>query len=169
MLLFTDGKDTAGLATEAQVKAEADLQTGDQIWVVGLHTADYDADAINSIASSPYSVLEADTPEQLELNFLTFASRVAGQSAQTYYLGYCSPKRTQTHTVAVSVAASTDATTKPAEYGFDATGFGPGAAHRCFRTGVSNGSAAVWRVAAVNVARAVACRRYTSVSTTARH
>lgn len=123
VVVFTDGRDTAGIAAESAVQTAAARQPGDQIWIVGLHSPDFDSAALHRIASSDYTVLESSTPADLTINFVTLAIRIARQSTQTYYLGYCSPKRSGMHQVSAQLGSSSDPMSKPASYQFSANGF----------------------------------------------
>lgn len=132
VVAFTDGRDTAGLATSASVR-DAKLRYGDAIHVVGLQGPDYDAAALARLASVPRAmggdlpglvIARAEDPARLATEFANVANRIAGQISRIYLLGYCSPKRSGQHTVGVGLRGARTETV--ASYTFPATGFGPG-------------------------------------------
>ena len=121
MILFTDGGDTAGLRTQSAAVSAVQL-SGDEVLAVGLAGADYNAAALAALATS--SVITTESPDELSREFGAQANRIAGQFSRTYLLAYCSPKRSGSHTVSVSVVNTSNAAT--ATYTFSASGFGPG-------------------------------------------
>jgi hypothetical protein len=100
LVLFTDGGDTSGLKTQAQALA-AEATSPDQVLAVGLQTPDYDAAALAALA--PNAVISPQIAGNLTNAFGALGNRIAGQVQRTYLLGYCTPKVTGTHTVAVTV------------------------------------------------------------------
>jgi len=120
LVLFTDGKDTAAYRTETEALAAIGQQAGDQVVVVGLKSADYDAASLQNLA--PNGVVTANDSTQLASAFDTLAKRVAADLEGVYLLGYCSPKRNGAHTVTVAVKGRSNST----GYTFDSTGFTEG-------------------------------------------
>jgi len=131
LVVFTDGSDTAGRATLASATAAAQRRRN-QVIAVGLRGADFNDAARTALQSiSGRGFVEAVSADVLERDFRYLATRVAGQTRSTYLLGYCSPRRSGTHSVGVSINGSTPPAPGPGETRegqFDATGFGPGCA-----------------------------------------
>lgn len=123
VVLFTDGADTAGLVSAGDALL-AIGSTTDQVLAVGLEGRDYNEVALQSLVGAG-SVIDSPGASTLGRDFSHLAVRIAGQVRRTYLLGYCSPKRTGTHTVNVSLdGATSQVWGNPTS--FDATGFGPG-------------------------------------------
>lgn len=135
VVLFTDGTDTAG-RTPVDTAQTAIQSSPDNLLVVGLRGTDYDPSALLALFATPddpsgsrsrSAVIDADERSVLDRDFARVAARVAGQVRRTYLLGYCSPKRSGTHSVYVGIrgAMTTVWGTAPT---FDATGFTGGCA-----------------------------------------
>ena len=129
VVLFTDGTDTSGLVDRATATA-AVASSSDDVIAVGLRGLDYDPTALRSVAGD-FGVIDSPDPATLSRDFARVAARIAGQVRRTYLLGYCSPKRSGSHTVAVGIRGSTR-TAWGADPTFSATGFGPGCAPAMF-------------------------------------
>ncbi len=134
LVIFTDGADTAGVRTQAQAQAAEQALSLDQVLAVGLKSSpDFSQAAQDSLAAltgNGQGLIPSDDPTTLERDFSALAVRIAGQVKRTYQLGYCSPKRSGTHTVAVEVAGATNQA-KPS-FDFSASGFGPNCAAAAF-------------------------------------
>lgn len=133
VILFTDGADTAGLKTlqEAQAAVES---SSDELLVIALQSADFDPqahDALVALAGEP-KVIVSQGATSLYGDFANLAARIAGQTERTYLLGYCSPKRSGSHSVALEIANST--TTPSLTFTFDASTFQPGCSKEVFET-----------------------------------
>ncbi|MCB9658530.1 MAG: hypothetical protein H6726_12855 [Sandaracinaceae bacterium] len=122
VVLFTDGADTAGLLP-ANAAVAAIGATTDEVLAVGLVGRDYSASALASLVGEEH-VIDSPDPVTLGRDFSHLAARIAGQVRRTYLLGYCSPKRSGTHTVVISLDGATSQTWGDPTT-FDATGFGP--------------------------------------------
>ena len=134
VVLFTDGGDTSGLATQAQALAAVRASTN-RMLAVGLAGGDAMPAVLEALA--PGGVVTAPSTATLTREFNALATRIAGQFRTTYLLGYCSPRRTGMHTVTVGV---TGGTTMPiATYEFSATGFGPGCSAATFTAACAAG------------------------------
>ncbi|MBU6162444.1 MAG: SUMF1/EgtB/PvdO family nonheme iron enzyme, partial [Myxococcales bacterium] len=118
VVVFTDGRDTARRVDLATVQG-AVSSSSDTLMVVGLRGADWRPESIAELGAR-YTVA-ATEPGQLAREFSAVANRIAGQASRTYLVGYCSPSRAGSHTVAVSVSGTE--TREQAVYDFDATGF----------------------------------------------
>jgi hypothetical protein len=119
VVVFTDGGDTAERVNRAQVQSAVSA-SADEVFMVGLRGADYDAAALTAI-TSPQNVLAAPSAAEIEREFAALANRLAGQALSTYLLGYCSPKRAGSHTVSVQVTGAENRST--ASFSFGADGF----------------------------------------------
>jgi hypothetical protein len=132
LVVFTDGKDTAGRVDQAAA-VTAVKASPDQVIAVGLQSTEYDGVALSALA--PGGVITATDTTQLSTAFLALANKMEEQINRRFYLlGYCSPKRAgTTNTVSVGVVGSTNQSS--ASYEFDATGFAPGCSATTFTTG----------------------------------
>ena len=127
VLVFTDGRDTAGRVTADAVSAAREASTTEVV-AVGLDGPDFDLAALTALVDSP--VLVAPDAGALEREFEAVATRISGRAARTYLLGYCSPKRSGDHIVSVEVRDATNETTPNFEFAAD--GFGPGCSATTF-------------------------------------
>lgn len=142
LVLFTDGADTAGLKTLNQALAAETQNYGDEVLAVGLNTADFTPAADDALLKLTLNGLQcanpsqcyipwyvrSDDPSVLARDFGGLATIIANRSA--YLLGYCSPKRSGTHTVSVGTASATTQATFA--FQFSAAGFGPGCGQTTF-------------------------------------
>jgi len=117
-VVFTDGRDTARRVDVPTVQSAVSASP-DTLMVVGLQGADWRPDAIAALGAR-YTV-EAPDAGQLPREFSAVANRIAGQASRSYLVGYCSPSRAGSHTVAVNVSGTQ--TRAQAVYDFDAGGF----------------------------------------------
>jgi formylglycine-generating enzyme required for sulfatase activity len=117
VVVFTDGGDTAERVNLAQVQSAVSA-SADEVFMVGLRGADYDAAALTAI-TSPQNVLAAPSAAEIEREFAALANRLAGQALSTYLLGYCSPKRAGSHTVSVQVTGAENRSTASFDFGAD--------------------------------------------------
>jgi uncharacterized protein YegL len=129
IVLFTDGGDTAGYHTAAEV-VEARENTLTDLLVVGLQSDDYDITALQAL--EPNKILTAPTPAALQREFGALANQIAGQVRRIYLLGYCSPSRNAEHIVEVRLADAQEGNSL--EYTFDATGFSGGCSESFFES-----------------------------------
>jgi len=121
VLVFTDGRDTAGWLSEAEVTQAVEL-SGYEVVAVGLRQGEYDEAALERLA--PGGVFSAISGDGLETAFLALANRVERQAARSYAVYYCSPNRLGNHTASVRLV---DATMEgEASFAFSADDFGPG-------------------------------------------
>jgi formylglycine-generating enzyme required for sulfatase activity len=118
VVVFTDGRDTARRVDVPTVQSAVSASP-DTLMVVGLQGADWRPDAIAALGAR-YTV-EAPDAGQLPREFSAVANRIAGQASRSYLVGYCSPSRAGSHTVAVNVSGTQ--TRAQAVYDFDAAGF----------------------------------------------
>ena len=118
VVVFTDGRDTARRVDVPTVQSAVSASP-DTLMVVGLQGADWRPDAIAALGAR-YTV-EAPDAGQLPREFSAVANRIAGQASRSYLVGYCSPSRAGSHTVAVNVSGTQTRT--QAVYDFDAGGF----------------------------------------------
>jgi formylglycine-generating enzyme required for sulfatase activity len=118
VVVFTDGRDTARRVDVPTVQSAVSASP-DTLMVVGLQGADWRPDAIAALGAR-YTV-EAPDAGQLPREFSAVANRIAGQASRSYLVGYCSPSRAGSHTVAVNVSGTQ--TRAQAVYDFDAGGF----------------------------------------------
>jgi uncharacterized protein YegL len=131
IVLFTDGGDTAGYHTAAEVvEARARENTQTELLVVGLQSDDYDITALQAL--EPNKILTAPTPAALQREFGALANQIAGQVRRIYLLGYCSPSRNAEHIVEVRLADAQEGNSL--EYTFDATGFSGGCSESFFES-----------------------------------
>lgn len=115
VVLFTDGKDTAGRAMLSET-AKAVAKRGDMLLAVALPSPDFDDTARSALCSltlggatcdagtkSPFvfEVQGSGSSAELQSTFNAMATRIREQYKRTHLLGYCSAKRTGTHTVAI--------------------------------------------------------------------
>ena len=135
LVVFTDGADTSARVTIAAAQAAAG-QRRNQVMALGLAGTDFTAaarTALQQVAGSGF--VEAPSTTVLDREFGYLATRIAGQAQRTYLLGYCSPRRSGTHRVGVTVRG---ATTRGEDGQFDATGFGPGCSVSSFTSACSD-------------------------------
>jgi len=118
VVVFTDGRDTARRVDVPTVQSAVSASP-DTLMVVGLQGADWRPEAIAALGAR-YTV-EAPDAGQLPREFSAVANRIAGQASRSYLVGYCSPSRAGSHTVAVNVSGTQTRT--QAVYDFDAGGF----------------------------------------------
>jgi len=117
VVVFTDGSDTAERVPLVQVQS-AVAESADGLFMVGLRGADYDEAALTAIAPAR-NVLAAPTTAELAREFAALANRLSGQALSTYLLGYCSPKRSGSHTVSVQVSGAENRSTASFDFGAD--------------------------------------------------
>lgn len=98
--LFTDGGDTAGRVPFETARMTLE-QSPDDVIALGLRGDDYDPDALRTLVGD-FAVYDAESTVVLDRDFRHIAARIAGQVRRSYLLGYCSPKRSGTHTVYAS-------------------------------------------------------------------
>lgn len=139
LVVFTDGADTAGRATLNAARMSA-LRPRNQVVTVGLRGADFSVAARSALQQiGGRAFIEVVDRSVLDREFRWLASRVAGQTQATYVLGYCSPRRSGTHTVGVSVVGATPPAPEAGEVRegqFSAAGFGPGCSVMAFEPSV---------------------------------
>jgi hypothetical protein len=124
VVLFTDGQDTTGLKTRAAAIAAA-KGPGTEVMAVALESADFDSAAHTTLKEMTEDrVLVTPQAALLDREFAALAHRIAALQSAAYVLGYCTPKRANSHTVSIEVVGST--TQQAGEYTFDATDFRPG-------------------------------------------
>lgn len=129
LVLFTDGVDNTSRHS-AQEARNAHKQAPERVVIVGLRGANFNPAAMQAL--EPDLLLVAPEGDVLEREFAAIAYRIRGQMAGTYLLGYCTPRRTGNHTVAITLR---DAQTSNASvFEFDATGFGPGCTPSSFES-----------------------------------
>lgn len=127
VLLFTDGRDTARArsATELASAIAAERFPTSQLIAVGLDGADFDRDALVTIAGG--GAIIAPAPATLRREFANLAVRIAGQTSRTFSVGYCSPARSGSGAITVAVEVAGASTHRErAEMPFNAQSFGPG-------------------------------------------
>lgn len=97
MVLFTDGKDQAGVvsAEAAITKANASKVKGVLIFGIYLKSTEQSSDLINSVSTPSYS-FNIDNINQLVTEFDRFATFIAMVCSNVYVYMYCSPKRAGT-------------------------------------------------------------------------
>ncbi len=118
LVVFTDGSDQAGRVPAGTAIAAAG-STQHSVFAIGLG-GEVDRDYLEDIghdgaefASDAAGVAEA---------FESIADRIDRESRKFYILAYCSPKRSGTHQLTLSVEGRSGSLA----FSFDATGFGPG-------------------------------------------
>ena len=131
IVLFTDGRDTASLATEDEALAALSASSV-ELHVSALASLDLDEEAKASLCrlaarGRPWPcdarVHFAEDATSLRGDFMRVAARIAAQKAHAHTLGYCSPKRTGQHTLTLG---ATGDTSHEASYALDATDFKAG-------------------------------------------
>lgn len=130
VIVFTDGADTAGIVATSD--AEAAVQaTPDEVLAVGLdQSRDYDPAVLERFA--PESTIHSPDVVTLDREFRRLAARIAGQVSRTYLLGYCSPKRSGSHTTGVRLSESMESRVIGEPASFEADGFSGGCAINVF-------------------------------------
>lgn len=94
MVLFTDGKDQAGLVSkdDAIAKATASKSKGVIVFGTFLRSNEQSSDLINTIATPSYAYT-IDDINQLAVEFEHFATFIGMVCSNVYVYMYCSPKR----------------------------------------------------------------------------
>lgn len=119
LIAFTDGNDTQGSSTLSQVLA---ARGSKKVYIIGLGN-EITPSVLNQISypSGYISILKAG---QLEETFNQIQADIVRYSNSFYWLNYMSPKRSGTHTLAVSTSGNTNLTaTGVASGSFSASGF----------------------------------------------
>ena len=101
LVVFTDGADTAGFERTDAVLERIAVSSA-EVTVVGLDSPDFDADALQALATD--GLLIAPDAASLRREFEAIAARISGQMQRAYLLAYCTPKQAGEHTVTVRVA-----------------------------------------------------------------
>lgn len=131
IVLFTDGRDTASLATEDEALAALSASSV-ELHVSALSSLDLDDEGRASLCrlaarGRPWPcdarVHFAEDATSLRGDFARIAARITAQKTHAHTLGYCSPKRTGQHTL--TLGATSD-TSHEASYALDATDFKAG-------------------------------------------
>jgi hypothetical protein len=125
LVIFTDGTDQAGRATQDAAYLRSH-KTAAHVFTVGLG-AEVDASALQGFGKDGY--YPATEPSQLSAAFTRIAEQVAGLANRFYLLEYCSPKRGGRHDlklVARWVSSDQGILIGSLTREFDATGFGSG-------------------------------------------
>lgn len=137
LVLFTDGRDTAGLVPHSDALSAVRSDTTD-VFVVGLAgSADFDEQALRDFA--PNALVSTTSAQTLTREFGNVAARMARQVEATYRLNYCSPKRKDEHSVSVQLDGAKNQQTGVDAY-FDASDFGPGCELDAFDASCGNGT-----------------------------
>jgi hypothetical protein len=115
LVLFTDGTDQAArVSDEAAIVAAS--SSPDRIYTIGLG-GEIDADTLTVIGKDGRFI--SDDVQTLHEVFGQAAAAIRGAAQSYYILAYCSPKRSGTHRLELSLEGLTGSTT----YDFAADGF----------------------------------------------
>ncbi|MEO1273321.1 MAG: VWA domain-containing protein [Myxococcota bacterium] len=117
LIVFTDGTDQASRVSDADIRDRV-TEAPHTVFAVGLGE---EVDAMHLGAIGKDGAEFAD-PEGIVAAFNRVAERLRDESQKFYVLGYCSPKRAGTHTLALAVGDHRGSLT----YDFAADDFGPG-------------------------------------------
>lgn len=115
LVLFTDGTDQAARVSDATA-IEAATTSPDRIYAIGLG-GEINVDALTMIGKDGHFI--SDDVQSLQDVFGQAAAAIRGAAQSYYILAYCSPKRSGTHQLELSL----DGLTGSATYDFVADGF----------------------------------------------
>jgi uncharacterized protein YegL len=101
LVIFTDGKDRAHrTADEAAIRSVNNVRSTVSTFTIGLGR-EIDRTTLAEIGAAGH--LFVDDRKQLEEAFAATASRVKADANSVYYVSYCTPSRSLTHTLRVEV------------------------------------------------------------------
>lgn len=119
LIVFTDGNDTQGSST---LNAVVTARGSKKIYMIGLGN-EISPEVLNQI-SYPSTYISISKANELEETFNQIQADIVRYSNSFYWLNYMSPKRSGTHTLAVSTSGNSNLTaTGTASGSFSATGF----------------------------------------------
>lgn len=119
LIVFTDGNDTQGSST---LNAVVTARGSKKIYMIGLGN-EISPEVLNQI-SYPSTYISISKANELEETFNQIQADIVRYSNSFYWLNYMSPKRSGTHTLAVSTSGNTNlSATGTASGSFSAEGF----------------------------------------------
>ncbi len=118
LVVFTDGTDRADRVSDGA--AVSAVQTSDHtVFSIGLG-GEVEENHLENLGKDGF--VWADNVAELNNSFTSIAADIDKESKKYYVLGYCSPKRSGSHTVTLKAADYEG----ELDYAFSAQGFGPG-------------------------------------------
>jgi|GEM_PF-1408663 len=115
LVTFTDGTDQAGRVSDSKA-AELVNSSSHSSFTVGLG-AEVDESHLQALGKTGF--VWSKSIEELKDAFTQIADDISNEAKKVYILGYCTPKRSGSHSVTIKVPGYSGSLS----YSFDATGF----------------------------------------------